>query len=64
MAMGVCGGSLSKEFLEPLRIIGEALLHDCPVLGQDCDLRVAFVQVNAHVYHLLGLLSQEISGRL
>jgi len=33
-------------------------LHDFSVVRQDRDLRAAFVQVDAHVYHPLGLLSQ------
>jgi len=34
------------------------VLHDFSVLAQHRDLRAAFVQVDAHVYHPLGLLSQ------
>jgi ABC transporter substrate binding protein len=33
-------------------------LRNLPFFGQDCDLRTAFVQVDAHVYHRFGLLSQ------
>ena len=35
-----------------------ASLPEFPVLGQNRDLRAAFVQVDAYVYHLFGLLSQ------
>ena len=55
-------GSLRRELREELReshgIVGESLLDDFSVVRQDCDLRAAFVQVDAHVYHPLGLLSQ------
>src|SRR6266446_3786854 len=49
---------VSKELLESRGIIGEPVLHDFSVLAQHRDLRAAFVQVDAHVYHPLGLLSQ------
>ena len=49
---------MSEEFLEPAGLIAEPLLHEFSILGQDRDLRTAFVQVDAHVYHRCGLLSQ------
>src|SRR6266566_8663831 len=49
---------LGEELLEPPGIVGEPLLRNLPFFGQDCDLRAAFVQVDAHVYHRFGLLSQ------
>src|SRR6266705_3285053 len=49
---------VSKELLKSRGIIGEPVLHDFSVLAQHRDLRAAFVQVDAHVYHPLGLLSQ------
>jgi ABC transporter substrate binding protein len=49
---------VSKELLESRGIVGEPVLRDFSVLAQHRDLRAAFVQVDAHVYHPLGLLSQ------
>ncbi len=49
---------VSKELLKSRGIIGEPVLHDFSVLAQHRDLRAVFVQVDAHVYHPLGLLSQ------
>ena len=52
------GREFGEELLEPHGIVGEPLLRNLPFFGQDCDLRTAFVQVDAHVYHRFGLLSQ------
>jgi hypothetical protein len=52
------GREFGEEFLKLRGIVGESLLPDFPVLSQDCDLRTVFVQVDAHVYHRCGLLSQ------
>src|SRR5260370_9165106 len=52
------GGEFGAELLQTRDIVGKSLLRDFAVFGQDRDLRTAFVQVDAHVYHLLGLLSQ------
>src|SRR2546427_5898280 len=49
---------LGEELLELHGIVGEPLLRNLPLFGQDCDLRASFVQVDAHVYHRFGLLSQ------
>ena len=55
-------GSLRRQFREqlrePRRIVGDPLLRDLPISGQDRDLRGVFVQVDAHVYHRCRLLSQ------
>jgi len=52
------GREFGEELLQTRDIVGKPLLRDFAVFGQDRDLRTAFVQVDAHVYHLLGLLSQ------
>src|SRR5262249_3762575 len=39
-------------------LVRESLLNHLAVLGQHRDLRAPFVQVDAHVYHRCGLLSQ------
>src|SRR5260370_14796691 len=52
------GREFGEELLQTRGIGGKPLLRDFAVFGQDRDLRTAFVQVDAHVYHLLGLLSQ------
>ena len=49
---------LAKESLQPRDLVGKSLLHNLAVLGQHRDLRTPFVQVDAHVYHRCGLLSQ------
>jgi hypothetical protein len=49
---------IAEEFLEPRHIIGEPLLHDFAVFCENRNLRTVFVQVDAHVYHRCGLLSQ------
>jgi len=49
---------LAEESLESRDLVGKSLLHNLAVLGQHRDLRTPFVQVDAHVYHRCGLLSQ------
>ena len=49
---------LAKESLQPSDLVGKSLLHNLAVLGQHRDLRTPFVQVDTHVYHRCGLLSQ------
>jgi hypothetical protein len=49
---------LGKERLEARRVVRQAMLGQLAVSGEDCDLRHTFVEVDAHVYHAPGLLSQ------
>src|SRR5262245_13947125 len=49
---------LRKELRKSDSVVRESLLGNFAVLTHDRDLRATFVQVDAHVYHLLGLLFQ------
>src|SRR5262249_7366399 len=49
---------LSEEFLKPRALITKPPLPDFAVVGQNRDLRTAFVEIDTDVYHLRGLLSQ------
>src|SRR6266849_3884835 len=58
MATGVCGGSSAKNFSSRTGSLGSRCWAISPSSVRNCDLRAAFVQVDAHVYHRFGLLSQ------
>jgi hypothetical protein len=49
---------LREEVFQPGRIVLEPMLLQFPVGCQHGDLRDAFVKIDPHVYHRLGLLSQ------
>src|ERR1044071_3811078 len=52
------GWELPKELFQLSRIVGEAVLQQLALFRQHGDLRNAFVKIDPHVYHRLGLLSQ------
>jgi len=58
------GRELREKPSHALDVIDESMPHEFAVLGEHRNLRRPFVQVDTHVYHRLGLLSQSGFGSL